>query len=52
MESSKIQHVISKTFRGEKRIATKLTIAKRVLSGRKPHVFEGVDTIAYIAQIE
>ena len=34
LESSKIQHVISKTFRDEKRIATKSTIAKEVLSER------------------
>jgi len=32
LESSKIQHVILKTFRDEKRIATKSTIAKEVLS--------------------
>jgi len=32
LESSKIQHVISKTFRDERRIATELTIARRVLS--------------------
>jgi len=29
LESSKIQHVISKTFRDERQIATKLTIAER-----------------------
>jgi len=34
LESSEIQHVISKMFRGEKRIATKSTIAKVVLSER------------------
>jgi len=34
LESSKIQHVILKTFRDEKQIATKLTIAERVLSER------------------
>jgi len=32
LESSKIHHVISKTFRDERRIATKSTIAERVLS--------------------
>jgi len=32
LESSKIQHVISKTFRDERRIATESTIARRVLS--------------------
>jgi len=32
LESSEIQHVISKMFRDERRIATKSTIAKRVLS--------------------
>jgi len=32
LESSKIRHMISKTFRDEKRIATKSTIAKEVLS--------------------
>ena len=32
LESSKIQHVILKTFREERQIATKLTIAKVVLS--------------------
>jgi len=34
LESSEIRHVISKTFRDEKRIATKLTITKEVLSER------------------
>ena len=33
LESSKIQHVILKTFRDERRIVTKSTIAKKVLSG-------------------
>jgi len=33
LESSEIRHMISKTFRDERRIATKSTIAKRVLSG-------------------
>jgi len=32
LESSKIQHVISKTFRDERQIATKSTTAKVVLS--------------------
>jgi len=32
LELSKIQHMISKTFRDERRIATELTIAKRILS--------------------
>ena len=32
LELSKMQHVISKTFRDKKRIATKSTIAERVLS--------------------
>jgi len=32
LESSKIQHVISKTFRDERRIVTKSTIAEEVLS--------------------
>jgi len=32
LESSEIQHVILKTFRDERRIATKSTIAKEVLS--------------------
>ena len=33
LESSKIQHMISKMFRNERRIATKSTIAEGVLSG-------------------
>jgi len=32
LESSKIQHMISKTFRDERRIVTESTIARRVLS--------------------
>ena len=52
LESSKIQHVISKMFRDERRIATKLTIAKRGSFRGKLHTFRGVDTIACIAQIE
>jgi len=32
LELSKIQHVISKMFRNKRQIATKLTIASRVLS--------------------
>ena len=51
LESSKIQHVILKMFRGERRIATKSTIAKRGSFRRKPHAFKEV-TIACIAQIE
>jgi len=35
LESSEIQHVISKMFRDERRIATESTIAKRVLSGSR-----------------
>jgi len=33
LESSKIQHVILKTFRDERQIATKLTIAERFFQG-------------------
>ena len=33
LESSKIQHMILKTFRDEKQIVTKSTIAEEVLSG-------------------
>ena len=33
LESSKIQHVILKTFREEEQIATKSTIAKRFFQG-------------------
>jgi len=32
LESSKIQHVISKTFRDERRIVTESTIARKILS--------------------
>jgi len=48
LESSEIRHVISKTFRDKKQIVTKLTIAREVLSERKPHAFKEV-TIACIA---
>ena len=51
LESSKIQHVISKTFRGEKRIATKSTIAERFFR-KEAACVQGVDTIACIARIE
>jgi len=34
LESSEIQHVISKTFRDERRIATKSTIARGIFSER------------------
>jgi len=43
--------MILKMFRDERRIVTKLTIAREVLSGGKPHVFRK-GTIACIAQIE
>jgi len=52
LESSEIQHVISKMFRDERRIATKSTIAKRVLSEGSCMRFRRVDTIACIARIE
>jgi len=52
LELSKIQHVISKTFRDERQIATKSTITKRVLSEGSCTRFRRVDTIACIAQIE
>ena len=51
LESSKIQHVISKMFRDERRIATKSTIARGIFSEGKLHTFKVV-TIACIAQIE
>jgi len=51
LESSKIHHVISKTFREEEQIVTELTIARRIFSERKLHAFKEV-TIACIAQIE
>jgi len=37
-----MQYVISKTFRDKRQIVTKLTIAKEILSGRKPHAFKEV----------
>ena len=40
LESSKIQHVISKMFRGERRIATKSTIAKRFFQEEAARVQE------------
>jgi len=42
LESSKIQHVISKMFRDKRRIVTKSTITEVVLSERKPHMFKKV----------
>jgi len=51
LESSKIQHVILKTFRVERRIVTESTIAEGILSERKLHAFKEV-TITCIAQIE
>jgi len=46
LESSKIQHMISKTFRDEKRIATKSTIAKRFLLREATRV-QGSDNNLY-----
>jgi len=40
LELSKIQHVILKTFRGERRIATKSTIAERFFQGEAACVQE------------
>ena len=51
LESSKIQHVISKMFRVERQIVTESTIAEGILSERKLHAFKEV-TITCIAQIE
>jgi len=51
LESSKIQHMISKTFRDERRIVTKSTIAKEFFQRETAHV-QRVDTIACIARIE
>ena len=48
LESNEIQHMISKTFRDERRIATKSTIARGIFSEGKPHAFKVV-TIACIA---
>jgi len=46
LESSKIQHMISKTFRDERRIATKLTIAKRFFL-REAACVQGSDNSLY-----
>ena len=42
MESSKIQHMISKTFRVEKVNSNKVDYCKEVLSERKLHMFKEV----------
>ena len=42
LESSKIQHVISKTFREEEANSNKVDYRKEVLSGRKLHAFKKV----------
>ena len=42
LELSEIRHVILKTFRDERRIATKSTIASKIFSGRKQHAFKKV----------
>jgi len=46
LESSKIQHVISKMFRDERRIATKSTIAKRFFQREATRV-QGSDNSLY-----
>jgi len=46
LESSEIQHVILKTFRDERRIATKSTIAKRFFLREAAHV-QGSDNNLY-----
>ena len=46
MESSEIQHVISKTFRDERRIATKSTIARGIFQRKATHV-QGSDNNLY-----
>jgi len=46
LESSKIQHMILKTFRDERRIATKSTIAERFFQREAAHV-QGSDNILY-----
>ena len=46
LESSKIQHVISKTFRDERRIATKSTIAERFFQREASRV-QGSDNNLY-----
>ena len=48
LESSKIQHVISKMFRDERRIVTKSTIAKGFFQ-REAARIQRVNTIACIA---
>ena len=50
LESSKIQHMISKMFRDKRRIATKSTIARGSFREEAAHVQES--TIACIARIE
>jgi len=46
LELSKIQHVILKTFRDERRIATKSTIAERIFRGEAACV-QGSDNSLY-----
>ena len=46
LESSEIQHVILKTFRDERRIATKSTIAERFFQEEAAHV-QGSDNSLY-----
>jgi len=46
LESSKIQHVISKTFRAERQIATKSTIAERIFRREAARV-QGSDNNLY-----
>ena len=46
LESSEIQHVISKTFRDERRIATKSTIMDRVFQ-REATCVQGSDNNLY-----
>jgi len=46
LESSKMQHVILKTFRDERRIVTKLTIAERFFQEEAAHV-QGSDNSLY-----
>jgi len=46
LESSEIQHMISKTFRDERRIATKSTIAERFFLREAAHV-QGSDNNLY-----
>jgi len=42
LESSKIQHMISKTFREKKANSDKVDYHREVLSGRKLHIFRKV----------